>query len=665
MGGVSSRSWPYPYSLALGNDGLIVREPMVGRKIQSLAGTVPNTAEYGNDDVYRERSFVFGRATLGMGESVQRTHAGHRYRYAKNCWFAGHKRGKGPKWNNLAPASTGSITDFVEALHGGVLTQFILAGQYVLRRTNDTSATQVVSRDFGAGRTVTSAVRFKPAGGTDSLFVTLDNGDLWRYDGAAWSGPAAAAGTWTGDAFLCCVVADDFYIKDTANTVRRVTADPMVGTNYSGQLTAGDGSKSINGLLGHNNTLFAFLDDGTLATFNTDGTGNDLAPGLATTRLATNGAKPVSDTLGRFYFRNGSSWFRGEGMDGLSLEPIGPERLMDNDSEVSGVAQVFAWYGAYYGYFGVYNANTGASHLVQFGDWVPREDEDGTTFVETFNGSLVTWAGRQISAMRIQFIAGVPRLYCGFTDGTFGWIRLPSNTPNPFSPQSGCEFADGSTGASECVWPRHTMLKEADNKAFLHFQAFGDLDADNRVQVAYRLGDGATYVSLDRAFRQNGQREEFEGDVVGTAIDVRETFVSPSSASTPVMEALILREQLRPSTRLEWFFTVKAHHRVALRNGATDPRTPDQIYARCKRAADNPLSETLTLPDEQAARFHSVNFEVRIPPDTRGQRYGLARDIAMSFVQYRTVETYGIYARLGEMTYGDLGSMTFADAGDI
>lgn len=639
----------------------MARGGFVGKKVMSLAGTVPNSAEYGADDQYRERSFVFGRALLGMGEATQRSHSGTRYHYALNCWFSGGKRGKGPKWNNLAPASTGSIQDFYEALHGGVLTQFIAAGRYMLRRAGDTSGDQVVSKDFGVGRTITSAARFKAPSGTDSLYVTLDNGDLWLYNGAAWVGPAASGGTWNGDALLCCVVGDEFYIKDTANTVRKATADPMTAGNYSGQFTAGDGSRSINGLLSHNNALVAFMDDGTLAAFNTDGSGNELLAGLTTTRNATNGAKPVGDPLGRFYFRNGSSWLRGDGMDGFSAEPIGPERWMGNTSEVTGVAHCFAWYGTYYGFWGQYNSSNGASYLLQFGDWLPADDADGYQFAETLNGALVKWAGRQISAMRVQFIGGIPRLYCGFTDGTCGWIRLPSNSPNPFSAQSGCEFADGGTGASECYWPRHTMMKEADNKAFLHFQAQGELSSANTSTVSYRTSDGAAWAPLDVPFTQSGQREEIDGNAVGQFIDVKETFVSASSAATPVMESLVLREQLRPGLRIEWAFRVIARHRVALRNGATDRKTPEQIYDLCRRAADTPGSITLTTPDEVASSFHAVNFAFAIPPEN--ERYGLARDIDMSFVSYRTLETYGIYSRFGSLTFDELGSMTFQESG--
>lgn len=658
---VSSRRAPWPYSLLISGVGVRTRGDIIGRKVQALGSAQPTSQEYGQDDVYRERSYAF-RSFLGLGEPVQRGPASRRYRYGLNMWFAGRQRGKGPKWNVLVPPTTGAISDTIEALHGGVLTQFLLAGRYILRRTDDTSAGQVVSRDFGGGRTITSAARFKAPAGTDALYATLDNGDLWEYDGAVWAGPAAAGGTWTGDALLCAVVDNDFWIKDTANSVRRATATPMTAANYSGQFTAGDGSQTITGLAGLNNALFAFTENGKVFTFNSDGSSNDLAPGLATTPTATNGSKLALDTRGFLYFRNGGSWHRLTGLDGGTVEPIGPERLLDNDTEVTGVAQCFAWYGAYYGFFGVYNSSNGASYLVQFGDWLPAEDADGTQFVETFNGALVKWAGKQISSLRVHTIAGAARLYCGFTDGSLGWVRLPQNTPNPFSPSSGCEFADGTTGASECYWPRHTMLADADTKAYLDFSAFGTvLSSTNSLQVSYRTDFAASYTALGTSLTQNGQQQPFPENTVGNALDVKETFISPSSASTPVIESLVLREQLRPALRLEYLFNVIARHRSSLRDGSTDRKTPEQTKALVKSASETPASVQIVMPDETNQHFHSITYQETIPPDT--QRYGMAWDLAVSFVQYRTNEVYGTVDRLGPLTVNDLGTMTVNDLG--
>lgn len=659
MGSASSRRPPWPYTALVAGMGVRCRGDIVGKKVEPLGNAVPTSQEYGDDDLYRERSFAF-RAPLGYGESVQRSHLSRRCRYGLNVWFAGNQRGKGPKWNNIAPASTGSVRDFVEALHGGVVTQFILAGRYILRRTSDLAAGQTVSKDFGAGRTITSAARFKPTGGTDSLHVTLDNGDLYSYDGANWSAsPAAAAGAWNGDALLCVVVGDQFFIQDTANTTRLATADPMVGTNYSGQHIYGDGSLTINGLTSVGGQLVALMDSGEAFGLNEAGGTEPLTTGLATTPATTNGSRPAADARGFLYWRVGGSWFRMAA--GGNPEPIGPERLIDNDTEVSGVAQAFAWYGAYYGFFGLYNDSNGASYLTQFGDWLPNDDEDGYVFVETFNGALVKWAGRQLSAMRVQAIGGVPRLYVGFTNGTYGFVKLPQNTPNPFAPMSGCEFADGSTGASECFWPRHTMMKPREKKANLDVAEFGTvLDADNYVTVAARTDFSGAYTTVGTLI-EPGQLQEFPDNTIGVAIDLKETFISPSSASTPVVEALVLKEQLRPALRLEYTLPISARHRVGLMNGATDRKTPDQIKAHIKSCVDSPSSVQIVLPDEVNQNFNSITYQEVIPHESR--RHGLEYELLTSFVQYRTNEIYGIYARFRALTFGDLGTMTFAEAG--
>lgn len=670
---MSSRRPPFPHHalLDLGDGtkrGLLLQTDqrgtvLIGKKSLSLANAVPQDQRYGLDDLYRERSFAMRRLVLGMGERVQNTPTPARYRYARNCWFAGGLRGKGPQWHNLAPASTGSITDFAEALDSGVVTQFILAGRYVLKRTDDTSGGQTVSHDFGAARTVTSWARFKDPGGTDRLYVTLDNGDQWDYAAGTWTGPHASI-----TAFLACVNRDEYWIKSSQNGVRKATASPTVAANFAAEITVGDGSLTITGLASVGGTLVIFMSNGKAFTLNGDGSENDLAAGLATSPAATNGSKPhvwlnPHSGLDAVYFRNGAAWRRLTVEGGANVEPVGPERLISNDSPVSGQAVCFAGYTTFYGFFATYNSSSGASHLLQFGDWIPRDDEDGFGYVETFNGALVEWTSRQVTAMRVQAISGVFRLYVGFSDGTYGWIKLPQNTPNPFAAMSGCEFADGGTGASECYWPTHTMLAEMDQKQGLSFAAFGPtLSTDNRVTIARAL-DGGSFTNLTADLVSNGAPTSLEAADVYRAMDVRETYVSPSSASTPVIESVVLREQLRPATRLEYSLTVDANPNRALRNGGVNRATPDQTHGWVRQAADGPGSTTWTLPDETVQGLTAVDYgeAARLP----GKSYGSAWDVPVKLIQFKTAGTYGTIDRGGSLTIDGLGSMTIDERGTL
>lgn len=662
--GVASRRAPWPYSLKINGVGVRVKGDIVGRKVQSLAGVVPTSAEYGTEDLYRERSHEFRRPVLGMGERTQSAAArSRRYRYALNCWFSGGLRGKGPLWHNLAPSSTGEVRDFPEALHGGALTQFILAGRYVLRRTSDLSAGQVVSQDLGASRQAQSAVRFKHPSGTDCLYVAVDNDDFWQYNGATWTQLDTAI-----DANYLAVVRDELW-RAYDNQISKCTADPATAANWSAPIAVGDASSNITGLAVANDALIVFKDDGSASTVTVNEDAslsvNDLMAGLRTTRAGTNGRNPAS-WLNSVWFRSGPSFWRltpaGEVAE---LQQVGPERLLENDSEVGGVATCFAGYAAWYGLMGVYNAQNTSSYLLQYGDWLPPDagDESRYDFADVLNGALLKWESRQITALRVStLVAGNPRCYAGFSDGTFGWFLLPAGSPSPFAADSGCEFADGSLGPSRVYWPTNTLMAPADYKAYLSLAAYGPvLDSNNRVEAAYRLNPGLAYAPLSADLNAAGARVDFPDGTVGKLLDYEETLASPDSSSTPVVESVVLRQALRPSTRLEYGFTVDARDHAPLRDGRADRKTAAQIREIVKAFADDPAAGTLELPDETSQSFAAITYQETIPDDAR--RRGLAYDLAVSAIQFRTNEVYGTFARLGAMTFAELGDLTFAELG--
>src|SRR5215471_16856082 len=106
---------------------------LVGKKQHNLGENLPPQAAYDSAPIYREHTFEF-RPTGGFGESVQSSRTDHRYHFAINCWVTGGLFGPGPASHKISPTTTGSIRMFAEALHGSVLTLFVLAGANVLRR---------------------------------------------------------------------------------------------------------------------------------------------------------------------------------------------------------------------------------------------------------------------------------------------------------------------------------------------------------------------------------------------------------------------------------------------------------------------------------------------------------------------------------------------------
>lgn len=639
--------------MLLGNVGLrlVPNEQgiLVGKRTETLERQVPTEQSYDSAPVYKERTFAF-RPRRGLGEQLQSSHASGRYRYGLNVWVQGGLFGKGPLTHTITPAATGQIADFIEGQHGGLLTQFTLAGRYVLRRVDDSNGGQVISRDFGAGLTVTSGIRFRGAyaGSMDALYVTTSNGQLWQYNGAAWAQAVLPAGFLPTQLEL---VGDELWAADTSNNsvVRKVTGDPLLAAQWGGPILVGNQSQFITAIRQVDNRLFIFKTDGGIFTLNGDGSDNDLFPGLKTTWNLTNGQNAAA-WLDALWLRIGDGFYRLEASGGASIEAVGPERLLDNTSEVRGPVQAFAGYGTIAGFAGIYNSANGASYLLSYGDWqVPTEAsaDARSRFVDQWDGALVKWAGKQISAMRVTKVA-IPdtRLYVGFTDGTWDWIKL---VPHPLATDSGAEF---TMAASTLYCPVHHAMFQADWKNWRGFSVFGpNLDGNNTVQLRYRTDPSAAYTVLGGAayFTRTAQRIDPASSVVGMQLDLAIDLISTSSASTPLIEGVAIHEQVRPRLQLDLSGSVDARDYAARRDGSTSHLTGDQIREAMFQAASVPGTVTLTLPDETYQGLSIFSYQERMLPQPRR-----AWVIDWAATQYRTITLYGNIGRLKGVRISDL-----------
>ncbi|HXI15133.1 MAG TPA: hypothetical protein VNM48_02090, partial [Chloroflexota bacterium] len=624
---------------------------MIGRKVRALEGVVPTDQEYSSLPVYLEATYGFRRLVLGMGEKTQTSRSGgRRYRYGINvdCSIGGMPR-KGPAFVAITPASTGEYRDFVEALYSGANTLFGLAGRYVQRRAGDTAADWSVSRDLGVGRTAWQGVRFKDAGGSpiDALYVSADNNDFWQYN--------SATNTWTQlsttIAAKCLAVLDDELWRGYANRVIKCTSDPSVLANWSGEIVVGDASSSITWMQVAGSQLFIFKDDGTVHSVTTAGIATPLDPGIQLTASVNNG-RAAANWFNRLWTQMGEAFFSITPGTVAEFAPVGPERLLENDSEVRGKVQCSAGHQAYFLYEGLYNAANGHSYLLKYGTWLPPDQqEDGAyDFAEAHHGALKKWSSKQITAMRVSGLPGTnERLYCGFADGSVEWCVLPKGSPDPMS-DSACTRTPEEAFVA---WPIHHMMFQADIKAFRGWSAFGPaLSATNSVQQEYRTDLTAAYTALGTNFTSNGQRVDPVATVSGKFIDCKTVLVGDV-----VLEGMALHEQVRPALKLEWSFLVDARDRVPLRNGATERRTPTQIRTAVKNAVDAAASVTALLPDETSQDLSFVDYQEVMLPDP--QRYGQEYGLLVRGVQYRTNTLFGTYGRLETQNYGQLAASSY------
>jgi hypothetical protein len=703
-----SRRKPFPWSLRLNGVGLMVADELVGRQVQSMANSIPNSQEYGTEDLYTERSAPFRGPLLGMGEAHQRSHQLNRYFFGHNAWTSGMWRGKGPRWNPQTPPVTGAgvgpVLGLFAGRHGAAPGEagFALCGRYVLRRVDDSTGGLVVSRDAGTDTFVhESAERFwhAGAGASDNLYVagrtgpTDALGELWRYDGATWSEAPVPA------RFLLRL--GDRLTRAWGNQISQCSADPMVAENWTGGVTVGDGSDVISGLAAANGILVIFTRTGRVFTLQGDASWNDVFPGLRRTPPADPLDAPggqAASWLNAIWFRNGDAFYRLDVGQGMQLQDIGPGRLVDNASAVRGPVQCFAGHQDWFAFQGVYNPADGNSYLLQYGDWVPQDgsSEVAFSFFEGLQGAVVVWPGKRVTAMQTSALfGGNPRLYVGFADGGLGWLDLPRSGPNPFAADSGCTF---TTEVSHLTWPLHTLLASGDMKEYLSVSAYGPrvtpgdflrvsywLDPEILPQTAEplggppaprqagpgdltRVGISGQQLYLSSDLTSPGLAVEFPASSFAHGILLREEYLTDQSGhadavGTPVVAALVLKERLHPKLRLQFDFTVLGGNRIARRDGVREQRNADQLRSHIWAAARDPKTITLETPDEVTQGFSRLSYGETLANDWR--RYGCEWAIPLSLLQFRTESVFGTIDRLQDLTIDGLGERSIDDLGTL
>jgi hypothetical protein len=646
-------------------------------------------------------------------------------------------------------AAAGEHAGFVEGLHtpagAGQVRLFVLAGRYVRRWDGDTAGLQALSLDLGAGVVAEGAARWHAAGlgGQDALYLTDSAARLWRYQGGVWAqivltgtpGFTLPAGTpdATGAGARFVKATGPELWRAWGNRLAKCELDPGTPANWTAFIEVGDASVPITGLGEIDERLLIFKADGTVWGLQgglDTGTARDLVPAMRTTQSRDWGKRPAAwldpqSGAGALYVPGGGgSLYRvvAPGGVGVGAQIVGPERLADNTTPLRGPVTAFTGYGGWCGYGTQYNAQTGTGYLLQFGTWLPEttlgggagggagggpgEPEAGPQmFVEAWHGALVVWPAARPTSLHVTTLehvvgtpagptgtpaqvggGGNPVLLAGFSDGTYGWCRLPRDGPNPFSEGAHLaptDFVDTDTAAAFVRWPREGLAAPGDTKLYLSVAASGPVvDSSRWLGVRYRvdapgglLGLGGTDeggwegLVTPLTGTPEAARAYFPPSRYGKVIELEEHYhaLSPAAGDpledaylalgTPVVAALVLRQQLRPAFRVEYAWTSPAHDRVARRDGASARYTPVGLRNQVVRAAQDPGLVTLVLPYEIASSFSLIEYREVLPPAGRLRRRGLAFDLQLSAVAYRTVTDIGTWQRLADLGYTTWASL--------
>jgi len=332
--------------------------------------------------------------------------------------------------------------------------------------------------------------------------------------------------------------------------------------------------------------------------------------------------------------------------------------MLDNSSPVRGRVQAFCGWGGYQAYCAVYNPDTNDSHLLSFGNWQASAEADSTgfQFVDQYDGSVATWADRQITALGLSQQLGQERLYIGFLDGGWSYFHL---VRNPLAPDSGAEFTEDE---SYLVLPLHHAMFQADTKAWVGFSVFGPLmQQGDEVRLSYRIMGTAgavpvdplgSWIPLPKEFEHNGERVDAPTNLAGTALSLKVELINSEPDQSPIIDTIAIHERVVPAFKRDYTGIIDASPNVARRDGATSRIPPDRVRAAVMEAAARPNAVTLELPDETLQSLAVFGYQER----QAGHRAygGTAWLIDFQATQFATIELYGIIRRLRGTLIRDL-----------
>ena len=654
---------------------------MVAKKQIHLENLYPSVAEYDSAPVYRERTFQF-RPTGGLGEPTQASANSRRYHYGINVWVVGGLFGKGPLAHDIpltggtppAPDGTGMHRVWAEgptAADPTRSTLYFISRRAVYRRDGDDSGTNAAIRTR-AGHYPIDLARFTGShtAAKDCLYVTWEDGVLEEFDGVNWT--TCVLPTDFHASFLFTLVDELWAAAYGSTQVRWVNADPKVAANWSGPIFIGNPSVPVTGLSASSSRLAVFKADGSVFTLNADGSTNDLFPGLRVTQELDNGRTAVP-WMGRLWFRSGRAFYELDLQGGANLFPRGPGRNLGNISEVRGPVQAFAGWNTQMAFAAIYNESLGHSYLLSYGSWVPRADPANTSttvsgtayqFIDQYDGALVKWPGRKVTSLFVSNVPSEARLYVGFADGNYCWIKL---VPYPLVMGQEGEYTQQE---SYVVLPLHHAMFQSDNKHFTGLSTFGPrIGAGNSIGFRYRVmgpsvgtglrpnGDWILWSSVE--VTHNGERINPDRPVAGRALELRVDLDNSTTDTTPVLEGVGLHERLVPSFRRDYTMTVNANELIARRDGASTRQSGSTIRRWMEEAASAPASITIELPDERLSEVAIFSYEEHQAP--HDQRGGLGMAITIQATEFQVVEIYGTIGRTRGTRIGDTRGLMISD----
>jgi len=621
-----ARREPWPYHMVVSGQGVMLgaakpgAAQLVSSKTQDIAQVSPPDFSYGGTSPVSDRQEPYESLALGMGLKIQEKWQDYRYLQAMGVDCSVWPWCKGPELHPVTPAAA-DATVGARAFFELAGKLFMAGGRYIVRR--DADATWTTAKDFGAGVSVLNIEVFTSNfDGIQRVFVALSSGVAQHSaDGTTWT-PMA---TFTALAF--CQIGREFWWADDVNRLRKcdTNADPTVEANYTNLIfRAGDKSSPITGLaVTAAGTMIILKTDG-LYTLDAAGDDHDLFPFLKFAPESTNGR-----WWGQFenglYVSYGQAFFRLN--PDLSLEEVGPERLVNNDGAVRGRITAFAGVGGMFAYAGLYNSDTLNAYLMKFGGLVSGQlagtASPSAVRVDAWHGSLShALPLKAIQAMFVSAIGaptGHTRTYMGLSDGTLSWMTNPC-TPNP----AACSAYTFELGDGWVDLPLWHGGYHASTKSLRHVSVTGPrLDASNFVTFSYKLRpELTTFTDMPNVFDSTVIEEfAFPIDASATLAAFRVHLFAMSSASSPLVSSVAIGHALRPLRFMQFEADILCADGLVRRDGVPLKIGRQEIQALIESAVDTPGAVEIVLPDETRQQVSFTDYSVRQAFDEIGRQW--------------------------------------------
>jgi len=632
----SARRSPFPYHVKIGDTGLLLgtrgpNQPMLSSsKTEDISKVTPPDFSYAGMSPLGDRDEPYESLALGMGLRTQEKWQDFRYASAQAVDLSVWPWCKGPELTVVTPPARDSTTG-VRAFFELGSTLYCAQGRYILRRDSDATWTSV--KDFGAGVAVLNVAVFTSNfDGVQRVFVALSSGPAqYSSNGTTWTPMATFA------ALAFVAIGREFWWADDTNQLRKcdTNADPTVEANYTSLIfRAGDKSALITALMvSAAGTLVIAKTDG-LYTIDQAGDDHQLFPFLRFAPDANNG-KAWGQFENALYTAYGTQFSR-IGPD-LTLEQVGPEKLVNNDSPVRGKVTAFVGLGTMFAYAAIFNPDTLTGYLTKFGAWTTQDGQ--TTHVDAWHGSLsVPFPNLAIQALHVSKIGaptGHTRTYLGFSDGTVGWLINPC-VPNPAA-CSQYRFHVGDAWVDMPLW--HGGY-HASPKSIRHFSVTGPrLDATNYVTIDYKLEpSAASWTAFPNVFDHSTYESAMlPVDATAVLAAFRVHLVNTAATASPLVSAVSVGHALRPQRYMTVELMILCSDGLVRRDGVPLRIGRRQIQRVVEAAVDSAGAVRCTLPDETVQELSFTDYSISQSFDEVGRQW--RGSLTVKAIQHHAVTT--------------------------